>query len=241
MAAHEPLGAGLHLVHGFEHGCLAVAVEEFRQAVGAEVERRNLRDDVTLSLGRDAHIVQDYVEHVLIELACLHDTHRRQTQAFLVDLRGARGKASRHPSPNVRPVTAIRQKRRKLALVEERPHHLDVHQVGAAKVRIVDDEDVALRKVLYPLYHRAHGELHDADKVWQAPRALHDYLAVAHMVDAAGAVETVGDDRRERHPLQGGVHLVGDLFQSAANDGQCDGVQSHVTSPRSSSCRPQPR
>ena len=40
VAAHEPLGAGFHLVDGCEDGGFCVTVKELCQAVGAEVERR---------------------------------------------------------------------------------------------------------------------------------------------------------------------------------------------------------
>ena len=45
---------------------------------------------------------------------------------------------------------------------------------------------------------------------------LDDDLTVVRVVNPAGAIPPVGDDRGgKRHPFQGGIHLVGNLLQTA--------------------------
>src|SRR5262249_4320674 len=66
--------------------------------------------------------------------------------------------------------------------------------------------------------------LHDADEDRQPELALGDDLAVVLVVDAVGAVEALGDHRRERGALEREVHLARDLLESVLHDDQRDGI-----------------
>ena len=115
-----------------------------------------------------------------------------------------------------------------LAVAEERLHELDVHQVRAAEIRIVDDEHVArMERDLQPvdaLDHRLHRELHRADEHRQPELALRDQLAGVAVVDAVGAIERLRDHRAERAAHEREVHLVADLHQAVLQDREGDGV-----------------
>ena len=118
------------------------------------------------------------------------------------------------------------------AAVEERLDELHVHQVRAAEVRIVHDEDVALRErdllVAHPVDHRLGGELHRADEHRQAELALRDQLARLAVVDAVGAVERFRDHRAERGAHEREVHLVADLLQAVLDHREGDRVERGV-------------
>ena len=68
------------------------------------------------------------------------------------------------------------------------------------------------------------GVLHDEYEYRQAGRSLRDHLACLRVVDTAGPVPGVGDHRRHGRGHDDGIHLVGDLLEGAAYDGQGDGV-----------------
>ena len=68
------------------------------------------------------------------------------------------------------------------------------------------------------------GMAHRADEHRQALLAHRDRLAV-HVVDAVAAVPGLGDDRAEGGAEQRRVHLVDELFQPAADDGEGDRIK----------------
>src|SRR6185503_7672145 len=68
------------------------------------------------------------------------------------------------------------------------------------------------------------GELHVREEHRQPVTSLRDRLAGRRMEDAVRAVVGFGDDRRDRRMDEMQVHLVGDLFERAAHDRECDGI-----------------
>ena len=236
VRAHHLLGAVAQLLHARGHGLLAVAVDQRREPLLAHRERGDLRLDVADPLLRHPDVREDDRQDVLVHHALAEELHRRQPQPLLLHLGRARREPAGHRAARVRPVAGVRQVRPQPAAVEERLHHLHVHQVRAARVRVVDDEDVAgleavgaaLRDVLD---HRARRELHDADEDRQPELALRDDLAVVLRVDAVGAVEALRDDGRERRALEGEVHLARDLLQPVLDDDQRDRIDRLHASP----------
>ena len=152
-------------------------------------------DDVALTLIRDAHIVQNDVEDFAIQRSAVEKADRRELQALLIDLCRSCRKAARYAATDVGPVTAVGEKGDEFPSVEKGTHHFDVHQVRAAKVGDVDDVDVTRGGVLDALDNRPDRVTHHVDEIRQAARALHDHLAGLALVDAAGAIEAVGDHR----------------------------------------------
>ena len=112
------------------------------QSLLADAERAELRADVADPLVGNPDVVQHDVDDVLANLAAADELDRRQAQPLLHDLGRRRGKAARHHAPGIRPMAGIRQIAPQAAAIIERPHHLDVHQMGAAEIRVVDQDDV---------------------------------------------------------------------------------------------------
>ena len=90
-----------------------------------------------------ADIRHDDGEDLVVELARLEEPHRRQAQSLLLDLGRSRRIAARHRAADVRPVSGVRKPGEQPSAIEERLHELDVHQVRAAEVGVIDGEDVA--------------------------------------------------------------------------------------------------
>ena len=195
----------------------------------ADAERAELRADVADPLLGDTDVVQHDVDDVLANLAAPDELDRRQAQPLLHDLGRGRGKAARHHAAGIRPMAGIRQVAPEAVAVIERPHHLDVHQVGAAEIGVVDQDDVTRIEVAAPLDHRLGGELHHPDKDRQTELALGDDFAGRAIVDAVGAVESFGDDRRERGFLVDQVHLAGHLAQAVLDHRQRHRIERHVS------------
>src|SRR5215472_15053366 len=128
----------------------------------------------------------------------------------------------------IRPMAGIRQIAPQAAAIIERPHHLHVHQVGAAKIGVVDQDHVARFEIAPPLDDRLGGELHHPDKYRQSELPLGDDFAGHAIIDAVRAVKSFGDDWRERGFLMDQIHLAGYLPQAVLNYRQGHGIERHV-------------
>ena len=141
-------------------------------------------------------------------------------------------KAPGHHAPGVRPVAGVGEPGEDLAFIEKRLHELHVHEVRAAEVGVIHDEDVTRidRPLVVPhaLDHRPGGKLHRADKNGQAELALGDQRAVFLGVDAVGAVHRLRDHGREGCAAEGEVHLVADLLQAVLDHGKRDGIDCYL-------------
>ena len=133
--------------------------------------------DVADALIGDPDIGKDDRQDLLIDSRRLVKLHRRQAQTFLLDFGGMGRKSARHHAAGVGPVAGIGEPSEMAAAIEERLDELDVHQMRAAEIGIVDDENVAFADGLCALDHRLGRELHRADEDRQAELALRDQLA----------------------------------------------------------------
>src|SRR5580704_11694048 len=147
---------------------------------------------------------------------------------LLHDLGRRRGKTARHHAPGIRPMAGIRQIAPQAAAIIERPHHLDVHQVSAAEIRVIDQDHVTRFEVAAPLNDRLGGELHHPDKYRQSEFPLGDDFASHAIINAVRAVKSFGDDRRDRGFLMDQIHLAGYLPQAVLNHRQRHGIERHV-------------
>ena len=150
----------------------------------ADAERPELRADVPDTLFGDPDVVQHDVDDVLANLAAADELHRRQAQALLHDLGRRRGKAARHHAAGIRPMAGIRQVAPQAAAIVERAHHLDVHQMGATEIGIVDQDHVARFEVVAALDDCLGRELHHPDKYRQSEFPLGDDFAGHSIVDS---------------------------------------------------------
>ena len=67
--------------------------------------------------------------------------------------------------------------------------------MGAAEIRVVDQDHVTRFEVAAAFDHGLGGELHDADKDRQPEFALGDDFTGGAIVDPVGAIKSLGDDR----------------------------------------------
>ena len=211
------------------HARLAVAPDQRAQALFAGHQRRGLRLDVADALVGDADVRADDREDLVVDLAALVQLDRRQAQPLLLDLDRVGRKPARDHAAGVGPVAGVGQPAPQAAVVEKRLDELHVHQVGAAKIGVVEDEHVARvqrdRVALDPLDHRSHRELHGADEHRQSQLALRDQRAILCGVDAVRAVKRLGNHRRERRAHERQIHLVADLVEAVLDHGEGDGVE----------------
>ena len=144
LGPHLAGSALAHLPDHVFHQGLAVLVEQRRHPPGAHQQRRRLRLDVADALLGHADVGEDDGEDLLVDLPFLVELDRREAQALLHHFGGPRREAARHHAAGVWPVAGVRQPGEVRALVEEGQREAHVHQVGAAEIRVVDGEDVAL-------------------------------------------------------------------------------------------------
>jgi hypothetical protein len=129
-----------------------------------------------------------------------------------------------------------REETEQFAAAEERPHQLEVGEMGAALVRIVENIDVAVGEIAVArglLDHRLDRERHHADEDRQPGLALHQGLAGSRVVEAVRGIVRLGDDGVKRAAEQRRVHLVGDLFQPALEDRERHRVEHQSMIPKS--------
>ena len=223
--AHLLLRAPLELLDARLHGVSTVAIDECGEAALTDVQCGGLGLDVADTLVRDADVGQDDGEDLLVHHPALEELHRGKAQSLLLHLGGVGGESPGHHAAGVRPVAGVGEPREQLAPVEERFDEPDVHQVGAAQVGVVDDEEVAGREVPGALDHRLGAELHGADEDRQSQLALRDQLAGGGVVDAVGAIQRLGDHRAERGADERQVHLVAHLLQAVLDHREGDRIE----------------
>ena len=165
-----------------------------------------------------------------IHLAALEQLDRGQAQPLLFGGNRACRKATGHRAAGVGPMAGVGQPAQDAPIPPERHGKTHVHQMGAAKIGIIDDVDIArFRRYGDPgldaLDDRPGGELHHTDKHRQAFGALRDQAAIGGVIDAVGSVIRLGDDRREGGAGEGQVHLITNLLQPGLNDRQSDRVK----------------
>ena len=205
----------------------AVLVEELVHAPHAELERRDLAGEVPFGGTRQARVSKKDVDDVRVRLPRACQPHGRQHEGLLEHVGGAGVVVSRYRAAEIVPVTDRGQPAEELPAVEVRAHEAHVGQVRAADVRVVEDEHVAVGQIPvggHLVDDRAHGEGHDADEDRQAVPALDEGVSRVAVVEAVARVVGLGDDGVEGRSEERGVHLVGDLFHAAGEDGQRDGV-----------------
>jgi hypothetical protein len=170
-----------------------------------ETVRRRLRAEVAGDLTGAAEVRADHREEVPVDLAVLHEPHRRDDQPLLVDL-ARHPDAPRGAAPHVDVVRDVRHVAEERSLVEDGSDQGDVVQVHAAQVRVVDEDAVARGEVIGPVGRD--GSRHDVGQRAQVRRlgeGLGDRAQVA-VEERAGEIAAGLDVRgvrgaAERRPI----------------------------------------
>ena len=144
LPAGERLRAGEQLVDVGQHRGGAVAGEQLAQARAAQPPRRDLRHEVAREGVGEPHVAPEETEQVLVERPRAEELRRRDDDALLEQLRGVGGDAARGAAAHVLVVAHGAGEGHRAPLGEHRHGQGDVGKMGAAVVRIVQEEGVAV-------------------------------------------------------------------------------------------------
>ena len=153
--------------------------------------------------------------------------HRRKANALLMALGGLGIVVAGNIAADIEPVADRGQPAEQLPVPEDRPHQPEIVEVRAALIGIVEQEGIARLEPAVARHlvdHRLDREGHGTDEDRQAIGALHQRVAGDGVVEPVAGVARLGDDRVEGRAEQRRVHLVGDLFEPALQDGQSDRI-----------------
>jgi hypothetical protein len=229
----------------------AVARVEFFEPAFGQRARGHLRAQIAHRRLREADVVGDHPQHLLVGLTALVDLDLIELQAFLprIDDRRA-GAETGTVAAHVHPVRAHDRKRRQLVFEEERREDANVVEMLPRDALMIGDHDVARREAVDAvafhavLDHDAEigDEVRDAADVLREQAALdveHGATVVAHFVDHHVVRRALKIDR----------HLVGDRRQRAAQhlegnrvepglfrDGHCAAPMVTIISPLGATC-----
>ena len=148
----------------------------------------------------------------------LDDPHAGQLEALLVDLRRLGRDASGHRAADLDPVRDADREREHAAVRDDRLDQAHVAGVGAALVRDVRGEDIALAHALKAVLAQDALDLRPerAGEEREAVRLGHDLRI--RVRDAAGEVEHLVDDRAHARAREHDAHLVGRRVELLLDD-----------------------
>jgi hypothetical protein len=203
---HQPVRVRDERVHRGRHLGRAPPPRQPGQPDAADAQRRELRCEIAGTLRRRAYVRQHDAPDVLDALAAGEQPHRRQSQAFLVDLARQRHRAGRHTA-DVGMVRAYGNvPDRAAVLTVNRADEREVGQMRAACERIVQQHHIAGAERPVRVQRRGYA---------QRQRAQMHRHVVAHRHHPAGAVEKSArvvapllDVRRVRRSPQRRAHLL---------------------------------
>ena len=179
--------------------------------------------EVATPFGGGTDIAQDEGEERLVQPSGLAQLQWGDDHSLLVQLRGDRHGACRHPA-DVGVVRPVRDKADELARCEHGRHQGHVGEVGAAQVGVVDDGDVSLapgRKGRDGRHRLGHGA-----EVHGDVGGLRDHLAVG-IEDGAGEVSALADVGRVARPPERHAHLLRGRSEEGVPDGKAGGIVAH--------------
>ena len=194
----------------------AVFVHERQQPFGAERVGGDERVDVAQHLLALAHVLGDQREQVVVRHAGAIQHHRRDLDAFLVDLARAQAVLG---AADVADMADGAGQRHQRAVAEHRRDHRDVEQMAGAQPRIVGHQHVAGlqrlgREFLQQRLHRARQRQvehrHGARRMRQR--------VAARVEQVAGEVLRLGDDQREGGAADRVPHLLDHGDEPAPHD-----------------------
>jgi hypothetical protein len=99
--------------------------------------------EIAPAVARRAVIGEDHPPELLVVFPAFEELHRRQAQAFLIDIRGIAGEASRRLAADLRHMADAAREADQLLAAEDRLHQHMLGQMAVAAIGIVVDDDIA--------------------------------------------------------------------------------------------------
>ena len=228
---HLRLGPVVDRGDGGEHRLPPMLGADVVHALLGRPARGDLRQDVALALVRAPHVGADHVELLAVGAGGGEEAERRNPQALLPGVGGARDIAAGHGAADVRPVGEARREGDDPAFGEDRADRLHVRQVVAADLGQVQEPDIAgLQPVVrHPLQELAHGEAHDPH-VHGDVAALGNEVAVG-IGERRREIARLAQQRRARRAHDHERHLLRRRRQRVADDLQGDRVHGAAHGP----------
>ena len=200
------------------------------QALLAELGRADLRREVAAEVARMAHVQRQHLQQVLAQHAVFGQAHRRDAQALVPDFRGGGVVGAVRGAADVGVVRAHHRPEHQRVAGEHRHEGGEVGQVRTAAIRVVQQVDVARRRVGKALGQRLRRPGHGADMHRDMVGLRHQAAARVDQRDGevARGVEDLrigGAQHRLAHFLGDGVqpvlqHRDGDRIGHAADGGR---------------------
>ena len=188
------------------------------------------RVEVARAVLGQAHVAEQERHGGPVEPALLVDLDGRDADAFLVDVGGEAGIAPRGHPADVGPVSAHGGEDEQLALLEDGVEHGHVVQMGAAPVRVVQEDDVAGPDVTGEVLHGAADGPRHGQHVPGMILGLGDHLGL-RIEERAREVVELPDHRGVRGADHGRPHLAHDgdeAFADHLERDRVDGSNGHV-------------
>ena len=197
--------------------------DQFEQALFAAFDGHALGEKIALALDGRPHVGQDQIQQRAIHAAAAHQQHRRNANAFLINL-ARQGHRTRAHAPDVGVMRAIRYVKRRLAgaLQKHARDRGDIGKMRAAAKGIVQNRDVAGRKIecLRGVLHRQrHGAQVHGHVI------AHRHRFARGIVNGAGIIAAFFDVRRKRRLAQHRAHLLGDGDQQVPKQFQLNWIR----------------
>ena len=197
-------------------------IDEFDEALDAELDGGNLRLDVAHHLARHPRVGLDELPERAIELAAFVELHALEQHALGEHVRHVDDEAWRRRS-DIHVMRRVGRVTDELAIVEDRRHGGDVRRVARTVIGVVVDDDIAgLPGVVQRLVDPSQVGRNGAD---MHRRRIGFAERVEVAIEEPGAeILRLPDDRRIGHAVEHMTHLLRDRMQGTADHLQGDGV-----------------
>ena len=179
LLARQSLGIVEQFLHIGVDLVGAVTLQQLFKPAFADLRGGKLCREVSPYPVRDPDVDPDQRLQCRIEHAAVVELERRNTQPFLIDLRGVGCIRSRHAAAYIGVMTDHHGKGTPPAAVKNRHEHEDVRQMHAAMVGVVHDNDVAIVQIALELLQHCGHRLRDRTKMLSDGLGLRDHLTVA--------------------------------------------------------------
>ena len=222
MGLHLQMCTGPQFGKHSGDGVITIFIQQRGQPAMAQIQRTHLRVQITIDRQRQTGIGAQDRQDIILPHTGTEQLDRRDMHPFLKALGGCRVVISGHIAANIMPVANGCEVTEYLSVAEHRADKLEVRQVCAALIGIIENIDIAIhgRVVAGQFDDMAHGKGHDPDKDRQAFLALHKGFTGLGIIQPVRGIMCFGNNRVEGAAEQRCIHFIGNLFQPAAQHGK---------------------